>query len=217
MIRTNSVQLTCLPGAIAYRRKSASGGPAIVVLLPDVEQPGIATISKTSGEAIPAANNPEGTYPAAAFAEAIELTAGMPYHRQGKPAAPQAPEPEPDPEPEELEGEVEVIVDGADYERIVDAYTDKSGRLSYDLMNKEMVQFAHKSDMVSRMIAAGEDEDAIVRYVVATKFQNASGNKDLTDEQVALIAELIDEVSPRGAFKELRSKVRSMLGEAKRG
>lgn len=60
----------------------------------------IATISKTSGEAIPAANNPEGTYPAAAFAEAIEL---------------------------------------------------------------------------------------------------------------------IDEVSPRGAFKELRSKVRSMLGEAKRG
>ncbi len=71
--------------------------------------------------------------------------------------------------------------------------------------------------MVSRMIAAGEDEDAIVRYVVATKFQNASGNKDLTDEQVALIAELIDEVSPRGAFKELRSKVRSMLGEAKRG
>lgn len=53
--------------------------------------------------------------------------------------------------------------------------------------------------------------------MVATKFQNASGNKDLTDDQVALIAELIDEVSPRGAFKELRSKVRSMLGEAKRG
>lgn len=212
MIRTNSVKLTTIPDAIAYRRKSPSGGPAIVVLRPGVEQPGIATVSKTSGEAIPTDNTSLELFPIEAFAEAITLTSGLPYRKQGKPAAPVAtPEPEPEDEPE-----VEVIVDGDDYQRVIDAYTDKDGRISYDLMNKDMIQFAHKSEMVSRMIGAGEDEDAIVRYIVAVKFQNASGNKDLTDDQVAVMAELIDEVSPRGAFKELRSKVRSMLGEAKR-
>lgn len=214
MIRTSSVKLATIPDAIAYRRKSASGGPAVVILRPDIEQPGIASISKTSGEAIPTANTSTDLFPVEAFAEAIELTSGMPYRKQGKPAAPVAtPEPEPEPEPE---GEVEVVVDGDDYQRVLDAYTDKDGRISYDLMNKDMIQFAHRSEMVARMIGAGEDEDAIVRYVVATRFQNASGNKDLTDDQVAVMAELIDEVSPRGAFKELRAKVRTMIGEAKR-
>ena len=48
------------------------------------------------------------------------------------------------------------------------------------------------------------------------RFGGPSLNKDLTDEQVALMAALIDEISPKGAFKELKAKVRSMLGEAKR-
>lgn len=217
MIRTNSVKLTTLPDAIAYRRKSSSGGPAIVIIRPDKEQPGIATISKTSGEPIVATNTPAETYPADAFAEAIELTAGLPYRKQGKPKMPVASVVEPvEEEPEEVEPEVEVIVDGEDYQRIVDAYTDKSGKLSYDLMNKDMVQFAHKSDMVTRMIGAGEDEEAIIQYVLATKFQNASGNKDLDDDQVQKIAQLIDDVYPRGAFKDLKAKIRDMLGAAKR-
>ena len=87
MIRTNSVKLTSLPSAIAYRRKGASGDAAIVIVRADEPQPGIATISKTSGEPILAANTP-AAYPAEAFAEAIALTAGMPYRKLGKPAAP---------------------------------------------------------------------------------------------------------------------------------
>jgi hypothetical protein len=70
--------------------------------------------------------------------------------------------------------------------------------------------------MVGRMIGAGEAEDTILAYIIGTKFRNITDNKDLTDEQVALMAALIDEISPKGAFKELKAKVRSMLGEAKR-
>ncbi|MBR3157825.1 MAG: hypothetical protein IKF14_01855 [Atopobiaceae bacterium] len=89
MIRTNSVMLTTLPNAIAYRRKSESGGAAIVIIRADEPQPGIAAISKTSGAPIVMDNTPSGPYPADAFEEAIERTSGMPYRKQGKPAAPQ--------------------------------------------------------------------------------------------------------------------------------
>lgn len=219
MIRTNSVTLSSLPSAIAYRRKAPSGGSALVIVRAETPQPGIATISKTSGKPILAANTSAELYPEEAFEEALTLTAGMPYRKQGKPAAPQATEAavEEAIEDEPIEEEIEVVIDSVEYQRLLDAYTTKEGKLSYDLMNKEMIQFAHKSEMVARMVAAGEPEEAIITYVVGTKFRNATGNKELTDEQVAAMAELIDEVSPRGAFKELKRTIRSMLGKAKSG
>ncbi len=218
MIRTNSVTLTTLP-AVAYRQKFASGGSGVVIVRSDATQPGIASISKTSGEAIVSANTPRDLYPQEAFDEAIALTAGMPYRKQGKPkplfveaVAEEAPVVEDEPIPE-----VEVVIDSAEYQRIVDAYTDKDGRLSYALLNKELIQFAHGSEMVGRMLAAGESEDAIRLYIVGTKFRNVTGNKDLTDEQVLKMAELLDEVSPKGVFKELNAKLRKQLAERKRG
>ncbi|MBQ4384173.1 MAG: hypothetical protein II795_06805, partial [Firmicutes bacterium] len=66
MIRTNVVTLSVID-AIAYRRKLPSGGSGIVIIREGAEQPGIATISKTSGEAIPAANSPGKLYPQKAF------------------------------------------------------------------------------------------------------------------------------------------------------
>jgi hypothetical protein len=221
MIRTNSVTLTTLPIAIAYRRKAPSGGAALVIVRSDASQPGIATISKTSGKPIVAANTPAELYPEEAFEEALALTAGMPYHKQGRPSAPaqqESVDTEPPVQADEEEvvaEEVEVVIDSDEYQKLLAAYTNKNGKLSYDLMNKEMIQFAHRSDLVARMVAAGESEDAILTYVVGTKFRNATGNKELTDEQVAAMAELIDEVSPRGAFKELRRSIRAMLGKAK--
>lgn len=220
MIRTNSVSLTTLPSAIAYRRKGASGDSALVILRADATQPGIATISKTSGKPIVAAHIPADLYPEEAFEEAIELTAGLPYRKQGKPAAPKASEDveldvAEDVEEEPVAEEVVVVVDSDEYQRLLDTYTTKEGKLSYDLMNKEMIQFAHKSEMVARMVAAGDPEEAILTYIVGTKFRNATGNHELDDEQVAALAALIDEVSPRGAFRELKRRIRAMLGEAK--
>ena len=221
MIRTISVALTNLPSAIAYRRKASAGGSAIVIVRADATQPGIASISKTSGEPIISKNTPAELFSADAFQEAMQLTAGLPYRKMGAPAAPKAPveiaeEEIIDDDDAVAEKEVEVVVDSDEYQKLVDAYTNKKGVLSYDLMNKEMIQLAHKSEVVQKMLAEGASEQEIVDYVVGVKFRNATGNKNLTDEQVAAMADLIDEVSPKGAFKELRAKIRSMQAEAKR-
>ena len=82
MVRTNVVALNSVPG-VAYRQKLPAGGSGIVILREDFEQPGIASISKTSGEAIPSTNTPKELYPQEAFQEAISLTAGLPYKKQG--------------------------------------------------------------------------------------------------------------------------------------
>lgn len=222
MIRTNSVTLSKIP-AIAYRQKFASGGSGIVIVRSDASQPGIAGISKTSGEPIISANTPAGLYPAEAFAEAIALTAGMPYRKQGKPDARKA-EAAMEKTVEAAAAEVaqivaeaeEVIVDGDDYQKIVDAYTDKNGKLSYDLINKDLIKFVHSSSVCENMIAEGAAIEDIRLYAVATKFRSIADNDKLTDGQVLRMAELLDEVSPKGVFKELNAELRGRLAAAKR-
>lgn len=221
MIRTNSVTLATIPGAIAYRTKLPSGGAGIVIVRADEPQPGTATISKTSGEAIVATNTPADAYPAEAFAEAIELTYGMPYRKQGKPKAPFIEAtPEADIEADGEAGDEDIpeakVVAGEEYQKIVDAYTDKKGRLSYDLLNKDLIKLAHHSDYVASMITDGASEQDIWLHVVGTRFAGLTGNDHLTESEVVNLAALIDEVSPKGAFKELNAKIREMLGEAKR-
>lgn len=219
MIRTNSVTLSVIP-AIAYRQKFAAGGSGVVIVRADATQPGIASVSKTSGEPIVSTNTPADQYPVEAFKEALDLTAGMPYRKQGKPRIVaqdlQVDEPKVEVVDEPAEPEVEVVVDSNEYQAIVDAYTDKKGKLSYDLLNKELIQFAHGSEMVRRMIEAGEPEDKIRLYAVGTRFRAVTGNKDLSDEQVLAMAALLDEVSPKGVFKEFNSELRKMLGANKR-
>ena len=209
MIRTSSVKLTTLP-AVAYREKLAKGGSGIVIVRSDATQPGIASISKTSGDPIPSANTSADLYPVEAFKEAMELTAGMPYRKQGKP------KPVLIEVPEEEVPEIEVVVDSSEYQAVVDAYTDKSGKLSYALLNKDLIQFVHRSSVARRMIAAGEPEEAIRAYAVGAKFRTITGNGDLTDGQALKMAELLDEVSPKGVFKELNAEIRAKLGKGKK-
>ena len=66
------------------------------------------------------------------------------------------------------------------------------------------------------MIAAGEPEEAIRAYAVGAKFRTIAGNGDLTDEQALKMAELLDEVSPKGVFKELNAEIRTKLGKGKK-
>ena len=207
MIRTEVVTLTTIPGA-AYRQKLASGGSGIVILREDSAQPGVASISKTSGEPIPTRNTPAKLFPKKAFREAMELTAGLPYHKLGAAGipAPAAELPE-----EAVEPAVEEAVDSKEYEKIVDTYTDKSGKLSYALLNKDLIKFAHCSSKVRDMIGGKASEDDIRLYIVGNKFRNITGNRDLTDGQVLKMAELLDEVSPKGVFRELNDELRQKL------
>ena len=215
MIRTNAVALSTIK-AVAYRQKLLSGGSGIVILREDSAQPGIASISKTSGEPILTANTSKKLFPAEAFKEAIELTAGMPYKKQGKVLLKQEIRSEkPAKEPEEEVLPEEVVVDSADYQKIVDRYTDKNGKLSYPLLNKDMIGFAHRSSRVRKMLADGESVDAIRLYITGSKFRSITGDPDLTDDQVLVITELLDEVSPKGVFKELNGEIRKELKAAK--
>ena len=208
MIRTDIVALSTVKG-VAYRQKLPSGSSGIVIIREDAAQPGIASISKTSGEAIPAKNTPKKLYPQEAFKEAMTLTLGMPYKKQGAiklngetvsdTSAPEEALPE------------EAAVDSADYLKIVEKYTDKNGKFSYDLLNKDMIKFAHSSSKVRKMLEEGGKQKDIVSYSVGTKFRNITGNSKLSDEQVQKIADLLDEVSPKGVLKEFKSEIRKKM------
>ena len=80
MLRTKSVKLKTIP-AMAFRMKTADG-PSITIQRADSQQPGIASLSKTSGQAVPSANTNLKLYPMEAFEEAIKLTNGLPYKKQ---------------------------------------------------------------------------------------------------------------------------------------
>ena len=214
MIRTGVVELSVIP-AVAYRQKLPSGGSGVVIVRRDCKQPGIASISRTSGEAIPTANNPAGQYPAEAFAEAIKLTAGLPYKKRGGITLKEKKFVEaPVEEVPELKEE-EIIVDSAEYQKLVDAYTDKNGRLSYALLNRALIKFAHSSSKVRAMIADGAALETVRDYIVGTKYRAITGNHDLTDAQIGKLSELLDEVSPKGVFRELNDELRKKLKAVK--
>ncbi len=208
MIRTDTVTLSVVPG-IAYRQKLPAGGSGIVILKEGVAQPGIASISKTSGEAIPAPNNPKGAYSIEEFEEAIALTSGMPYKKKGSVKwkdVKHAQIEEPAADEEE-----EVIVNSAEYEKIVTEYTDKTGKLSYELLNRALIKFAHSSSKVRAMVEAGESVETIRLYITGTKYRSITGNHDLTDAQVLKISELLDDVYPKGVFRTLNDELRKKM------
>ena len=212
MIRTTVVKLSSIKG-IAYRLKLPSGGSGIVIIKEGARQPGIASISKTSGDAIPTDNTSTKLYPQKAFKEAMELTAGLPYRKLGKAQLDGAGVAE-EKVPDEPVAE-EVVVDSAEYQKIVDKYTDKNGKLSYDLLNKDLIKFTYSSSKCRKMISDGWSIEDIRLYAAGTKFRNITGNRELTDAQVLKIIELLDEVSPKGVFKEYNEELRKMRAARK--
>ncbi len=214
MLRTKSVKLTVIP-AMAFRVK-LPGGPSITIQRSDYQQPGIASISRTSGEAIPAANVNTKMYPPEAFKEAIELTYGLPYNRtkENKQKGIKVTKEMTKEEKEIVEEEI--IIDSAEYQKILDKYEDKNGKLSYDLINKDFIKFAKSSSVVRDLAAEGATAKKIHNYVVANKIRNITGNQDLTDKQVKRMVELLDEAYPKGVFKELDAEIRKMVKANKR-
>lgn len=212
MIRTSAVELTTIQ-ALAYRQKLKAGDAGIVILRPDVKQPGMATISRKTGEPVLAATTNKDQYPLEAFREAIALTNGMPFKKQSniKVTAQTFAEPE---LPEEEDDFVEINVEALD--RITEHYTDKNGRMSYDLVNKELIRFAKSSSIVRNMIDEGRSVNEIRDYIILNKFRNIAGNDGLSDKEVFKIAEVIDGIDSQGMFKQLNSELRKMLAKNKK-
>ena len=114
-----------------------------------------------------------------------------------------------------LNREIEAVVDSAEYQRVVDAYSDKDGRLSYTLLNKDLIQTAKASGQVRLMIEDHASLEEIRLQVVKAKLRSVSRNPALTDEQVQLMIELLDEISPKGVLKPLNEDIRKWLRDGK--
>ena len=114
-----------------------------------------------------------------------------------------------------LNREIEAVVDSAEYQRVVDAYSDKDGRLSYTLLNKDLIQTAKASGQVRLMIEDHASLEEIRLQVVKAKLRSVSRNPALTDEQVRLMIELLDEISPKGVLRPLNEEIRNWLRDGK--
>lgn len=146
-----------------------------------------------------------------AFEEAIKLTNGLPYKKQKGVKVTKEMVKEKKEKPIE-----EVIIDSEEYLKIVDKYSDKNGKLSYDLINKDFIKFAKSSSVVRKMIEEGTTAAKLRNYIVANKIRNITGNHDLDDKQIKKMVELLDETYPKGVFKELNDEIRKMLAANKK-
>ena len=61
------------------------------------------------------------------------------------------------------------------------------------------------------MIGESAKPKEISQYVIGTKFRSITGSDKLTDSQVGKMVDLLDEVSPKGVFKEFDEEIRRSL------
>lgn len=217
IIRTKLVELSTL-AAVAYRQKLREG-PGLVLLRYDSAQPGLAGISRTTGLPLPSANTDPSLYPLEAFQEAMELTGGMPFSCRGKvllrgesPAG----ETLLDEAPTVAESSDEDLatVDSAEYRAIVAAYTNKKGEFSYELLNKDFIQFAKSSKVIADLVGQQAALDQLRDHIVKVRFEALSGHPDLPPARISSIVGMLDAFSPRSVFRELEDELRRMLSQA---
>ena len=210
MIRTRIVELSSLEG-VAFRRKLKGARTSLMILPYDGGQPGVAMMNRDTGGADPAPSSPARFTPEV-IAEAVEMTAGLPFTARGAPrvSAEMAGFGQPEPDGEDDVCEVETVCSD-DYRAIVEAYTDKRGNLSYALLNKDFIQFAKSNRHVARLVSEKAGVETIRDHILRAKLEWLTGNRDLSAGQVARIVELLDEVSPKSVFRELNAEIRRML------
>lgn len=215
MIRTYSIALESVKG-FAYRQKLSAGDVSIVVYADPKKQPGIASISKKTGEPIVAANTPK-FFSKEIFAEAIALTNGMPYHKLGKPRIVEEVDNKSISvvEDESLNEDV-IVLDTKEYEKVVEKYTDRTGKLNYELLNKDLIKSAYNSKYINEMIAERASVDEIRATIVRMKIKDITGDTNLTDTQINKMVELLDEAYEKSVLRALNEEIRKWLGAAKK-
>ena len=212
IIRTKAVELSTIP-AIAYKQKIQQGS-AIKILRLDKDVTAVCTLDKRTGEPKPYGKVDKKFFPAEAFDEAIELTEGMPYSARGN-IKPDISKYEPAKE-EVLPEEKIDMVDSDEYNAIIDRYSDEHGFMNYALMNKDFMQFAAKSKVVSEMVGNMASKEDILVFIVKSRATTISNKrKSLEDAEVLALIETLDEIAPRSAFKELKDYIKKQLSRRK--
>jgi len=85
-------------------------------------------------------------------------------------------------------------------------YTDKNGKFSHDLMNKEFIQRAHKSEQVSKFISDGVNVDDIIVFLVINKVNSLLRDTidNFSNEDALKLIANLDDLCKRSAFKDLK-------------
>jgi len=211
MIRTEIVRLKTLD-AIAYKVKLPAGGSGIT--LANESGDATFTINKRNGEFLP--YKLENTFSLgdagieAALKEALAATRSLPFglrgpvkYTEGKIAE------ETQDEAKDVTGDEKFVVLSSAYKAILAKYTDKNGKFSYTLMNKDMIQFASKSKIVSDMIAAKIDTEQIVVHIVNNRVSELNRGRSPAEGFICELVEILDDMDTRSAFKELRKWIRA--------
>ena len=217
IIRTRVVELSVIP-AVAYKQKLQAGGAGIKIMLMGSDKSAVCTIDKRTGDLIPYGRFDESVFSQEAFNEAFELVNGLPYSARGK-IKPIAISDDLEPEDviEEAPKEQIDMTLSPEYTAIIDRYSDEKGKLNYQLMNKDFIQFASKSKIVTDMVKSGESQKDVLTCIVKSRATFISGRKEsLDDKSVNLLIETLDEIDPRSAFKELKAHIKRMLTKNKK-
>jgi len=214
LIRTAAIELSLIP-AIAYKQKLKSGGASVKIMRLDVGVFASATLDKRSGELKPYGKVDEKLFPADAFDEAIELTTGLPYSLRENIkltfAAQEVEDETIEPAAEETASR-QSMVDSDEYKAIVERYMDERGKMNYNLMNKDFIQFASKSRVVSDMAGNSAHTNDILLFVISNRAAFVAGKRDNLDaESTKALIETLDEIDPRSAFKELKAHINRIL------
>ena len=216
IIRTKAVELSTIP-AIAYKQKLSTGGAGIKILHTD-GQTAVCTIDKRTSGLTPYGIVDETIFPMDAFDEALELTNSLPYSSRGNIKLSALDVKQPEDVTEQAPPEQVDMTLSREYKAIVERYSDEKGKLNYTLMNKDFIQFASKSKVVSELVGAGADQDEILVTIVKSRSTELSRQKEsLDNDSVLLLIETLDEIDPRSAFKELKAHINRMLAKSKKG
>ncbi|MDR0273491.1 MAG: hypothetical protein LBI27_09270 [Clostridiales bacterium] len=207
IIRTKVVELSEIP-ALAYKMKLKSGGSGVKLYRTDVDATFFAETDKRTGEAV--TSEKSELFPESALCEALELLEGLPYSARGKVKIVISNEAEAEeicPGTEKLS-----MVESDEFNSIVDRFSDENGKLNYALMNKQFIQFASSSKVVSTMAGERASEKDISMFVLKNRAAFLANKKEhLSDEEATALLEALNEINPRSALKELNLHIRKML------
>ena len=216
MVRTATVQLASVNG-LAFKQKLTSGGAGITIITPNDKA--VFTINKRDGACVPFGKVDTEIFTKTVTDEALELTRGLPYRRLGA-ITKVYDDKHCDETPVELEtADEKIVIDiiaSDEYKEFIAQYTDKNEKFSYQLMNKELMQFASKSSIVDKMLSEKAEIDTIVRYAINSKASDLTHNKGMDEEMLTAFIETFDSMNTRSAFKEFKAHLRGRLSKAKK-
>ena len=216
MVRTEALQMTSIRG-LTFKQKLTAGGTGITIITPDDRA--VYTINKRNGSCVPYGKVNSDIFTLTVINEALELTKGLPYKRLGAISKVHL-DNHFDMIPAELaEKDDKIVIDvieSLEYKEFIAQYTDKNGKFSYQLMNKELMQFASRSSVVRKMLSEKADADSIVRYIVRSKAADLARNRGMDDETLTAFIDMFDSMNTRSAFKELTAYLREKMSRNKK-